>query len=100
MAKIIDIEGIGPAYAEKLKSAGIRTIENLLKKGATAASRKSLAEKIGISDRLILKWVKRADMFSVKGDYGFHGRVRNSVEEMTADIADEPSGPGGGRPGG
>ena len=33
--KIIDIEGIGPAYAAKLTKAGVRSVEGLLKKGAS-----------------------------------------------------------------
>jgi len=35
MTSIIDIEGIGPAYAAKLKEIGINTLEALLKAGAT-----------------------------------------------------------------
>ena len=42
--KVIDIEGVGAAYAEK-----------------------ALAEETGISDKLILKWANHADLFRVKG---------------------------------
>jgi predicted flap endonuclease-1-like 5' DNA nuclease len=45
MAKLIDVEGIGPANARKLKEAGIATIEALLQQGATPKGRKSIAEK-------------------------------------------------------
>ena len=31
--KIVDIEGIGPVYAEKLVAAGIVTVDQLLEKG-------------------------------------------------------------------
>lgn len=41
--KIIDIEGIGPVYAETLLQAGIRTVEALLKAAASKAGRKALA---------------------------------------------------------
>jgi predicted flap endonuclease-1-like 5' DNA nuclease len=41
--KISEIEGIGPAYAEKLAGAGIKTVENLLETGATKGGRKKLA---------------------------------------------------------
>lgn len=67
MAKVIDIEGIGPAYAEKLKSAGVTTTEDLLKCGATPKDRHDLAEKTGINDTLILRWVNHADLFRIKG---------------------------------
>ncbi len=30
MAKLLDIEGIGPVYAEKLQKAGVRSVEALL----------------------------------------------------------------------
>ena len=65
--KIIDIEGIGPAYAAKLSEAGIRSTETLLKKGATRKGRKGLAETTGIADSLILEWVNLADLFRIKG---------------------------------
>ena len=67
MARIIDIEGIGPAYAEKLSKYGIRTTEALLEQGGSAKGRKDIAEKTGIKDGLILEWVNRADLFRIKG---------------------------------
>jgi predicted flap endonuclease-1-like 5' DNA nuclease len=65
--KIAEIEGIGEVYAEKLASISVTTVNQLLKKGSTANGRKELADKTGISDTLILKWVNRADLFRVKG---------------------------------
>jgi predicted flap endonuclease-1-like 5' DNA nuclease len=66
-SKIIDIEGIGPVYAEKLNSINIYTTSDLLEAGATPLGRKELAEKTGISDKLILEWVNIADLFRIKG---------------------------------
>ena len=65
--KIIDIEGIGAAYTEKLVAAGINTAEDLLKKCAAPAGRKALEEATGISGKLILTWTNHADLFRVKG---------------------------------
>jgi predicted flap endonuclease-1-like 5' DNA nuclease len=65
--KIIDIEGIGPAYATKLARAGVRSVEGLLKEGASAKGRKQIAAASGIDPTLILGWVNRADLFRVKG---------------------------------
>ena len=48
MSKLTTIEGIGPATSEKLVDAGIKTIEALLKAGATSAGRKQIAEKTGL----------------------------------------------------
>lgn len=67
MASIADIEGIGPAYAEKLKAAGIKTVEGMLEKGASRKGRKAVAEQTGISEKLILEWVNLADLFRIKG---------------------------------
>lgn len=67
MTKIVDVEGIGPVYAAKLTEAGVPTVEELLKQGAKPAGRKSLAQKTGIADALILKWVNRADLARIKG---------------------------------
>lgn len=65
--KIIDIQGIGPAYAEKLTAAGIETIDILLEKGASAKGRKALEEATGINGKLILTWVNHADLCRIKG---------------------------------
>ena len=67
MARIIDIEGIGSVYAEKLTAAGITTTEALLKAGASPQGRQALEEKTGISHKLILEWVNLADLFRIKG---------------------------------
>ena len=65
--KIIDIEGIGEVYAPKLKAEGIDTVEQLLDRCAAPAGRKQLAEKTGISEKLILKWTNHADLFRING---------------------------------
>lgn len=65
--KIIDIEGIGPAYATKLTKVGIRSVEALLKKGASEKGRKEIATATGLTHTQILEWVNRADLYRVKG---------------------------------
>ena len=65
--KIQEIQGIGPAYAEKLIAAGITTSDLLLEKGQTPKGRKELEEATGLSSKLILTWVNHADLFRVKG---------------------------------
>ncbi len=67
MAKIEDIEGIGPTYAKKLVEAGVTTTEDLLQAGMTPKERENLAAKTGISEKLILEWVNLADLFRIKG---------------------------------
>ena len=65
--KIIDIEGIGEAYAPKLIKAGIVKVEDLLKKCAAPKGRAALAAETGISEKLILKWTNHADLFRING---------------------------------
>lgn len=65
--KIIDIEGIGPVYAEKLMAAGIDTDDKLLEKCCKPAGRKALAEETGISEKLILTWTNHTDLMRING---------------------------------
>lgn len=67
MPSIDAIEGIGARNATKLRKARIRTTEALLKRGATRRGRKDVATTTGISEKLILGWVNRADLMRVKG---------------------------------
>jgi len=65
--KIVEIEGVGEVYAEKLQAAGINKVSELLEKCAAAKGRKELAEATGISEKLILRWTNHADLFRING---------------------------------
>ena len=65
--KIEDVEGIGPAFAEKLVAAGVATTDDLLNRGASASGRSKLSGETGISERLILEWVNHADLMRLDG---------------------------------
>ncbi len=65
--KIVDIEGVGNAYAEKLTAVGIKKVSELLDRCATPKGRKELAEATGISDKLIMRWTNHADLFRING---------------------------------
>ena len=67
MASIEEIEGVGPAYAKKLRAAGVRSTDALLKKGGAKKGRDALADATGFSSATILEWVNRADLMRVKG---------------------------------
>lgn len=67
MTALADIEGIGAKSAEKLKEAGLTSVENLLKVCCTKKGRKDIAEKSGLSEKLILGWANRADLTRIKG---------------------------------
>lgn len=65
--KIEDVEGIGPAYGEKLRNASVNNTDQLLVVGKTKKGRTDLAKKTGISESLILKWVNMVDLYRIKG---------------------------------
>jgi predicted flap endonuclease-1-like 5' DNA nuclease len=67
MAKIIDVEGIGPVYTKKLVAIGITTTNKLLKKGATPMGRKEIEQQSGIGHELVLEWVNHVDLYRIKG---------------------------------
>jgi predicted flap endonuclease-1-like 5' DNA nuclease len=67
MATLVMIEGIGEVNARNLRMLGISTTVTLLERGRTPQGRKEIAEKSGISEKLILEWVNLADLFRIKG---------------------------------
>ena len=67
MAKLEYVEGIGEKYADKLRKAEVNTTDALLKMGSTPKGRKEIAEKSGVSDKLVLEWVNHVDLFRIKG---------------------------------
>ena len=73
MSKLDKIEGVGPSYSSKLTDFGITSTDLLLEKGASTKGRKEIADKTGISETLILKWVNQVDLARIKGiseEYG------------------------------
>jgi len=78
MASLLQVEGIGEVYAQKLQDVGVKSTDALLKQGSTSAGRKQLAAEADISDQLILEWVNHVDLFRIKG-----------VQEEYADLLEE-----------
>lgn len=67
MPSIDQIEGLGVRSATKLRKAGIRTTESLLKRAASKQGRSSLAAQAGLDEAQVLGWVNRADLMRCKG---------------------------------
>jgi len=67
MARLVEVEGIGEKYAQKLEEAGIQGTDAFLQMGATKKGRAEIAEKTGISPKLILEWLNHVDLMRVKG---------------------------------
>jgi predicted flap endonuclease-1-like 5' DNA nuclease len=67
---IQQIEGIGPAFAEKLAAADIDTTEKLLELCCDTKGRKTVSEKTGIGEPQLLKWANMADLMRISGVAG------------------------------
>lgn len=75
MSKLSIIEGIGEVYETKLEAAGIKSMESLLEACAAKKGRAELAEKTGITEKLILKWANHADLARIKGIGGEYAEL-------------------------
>jgi predicted flap endonuclease-1-like 5' DNA nuclease len=64
---IADIGGIGPEYADRLRTLGIRTTSRLLDSAKSPKLRKLLAERTGLDEKRILSWANLADRMRIKG---------------------------------
>lgn len=65
--RLEDVEGIGPAYAGKLRESGISTTEDLMLRAGSRSGRGMLAAASGIAERLLLQWVNHCDLMRVDG---------------------------------
>lgn len=65
--KIDEIEGIGPAYAEKLLKAGVKTTDDLLELCCDTKGRKAISEISSISTKMLLEWANMADLMRISG---------------------------------
>jgi predicted flap endonuclease-1-like 5' DNA nuclease len=65
--EIETIEGIGSLRGRMLRGAGIGTVDDLLRAGATRMKRQRLANEFGVSYHTVHKWVCRGDLLRVRG---------------------------------
>lgn len=77
---ILELEGIGPAYAKKLRKAGVKDSAALL-----AADPKALASKTEIAEGLLRTWRSMATLLPVKGVGAQYAEVlaRTGIESIT-----------------
>lgn len=67
MASISAIQSMGHRNETKLRKAGVRTTDSLLKVAATRTGRRRLAKETGLSESDILSWANRADLLRITG---------------------------------
>lgn len=66
-SSISDLVGLGPSFAIKMKSAGIRTTEKLLETAKSVKGRQMLAEKTEIDQAQLLRVANLIDRMRIKG---------------------------------
>lgn len=67
MASISAIQSMGHRNETKLRKAGVRTTDSLLKAAATRTGRRRLAKETGLPESDILSWANRADLLRITG---------------------------------
>ena len=83
---LINIEVIPQEFKPKLEMIGISSTDNLLLEGSTPIGRSDISNSTGINDKLILEWVKHADMFRIKG---IGDEYLDLLEEIGVDTIDK-----------
>lgn len=64
---ILDMQGIGPVYAAKLRAVGLTNTDKFLAATGDRKSRLDLVAKTGISYKLILTWAHKAELMRING---------------------------------
>jgi predicted flap endonuclease-1-like 5' DNA nuclease len=67
MGSIGELRGIHPKEATRLRKAGVRTTESLLRHASTKRGRTALARATELEAEKLLDWVNRADLMRIKG---------------------------------
>lgn len=81
--------GVDPETVERLGTAGIRNVKQMLDAGKTRRDRAALAEKTGLDPDVILELVKLSDLARIPGIKGIRARLYHdagvdTVEKMAA----------------
>lgn len=75
MTKLTTIEGIGPAFEQKLQDAGIKSCEQLLEQGCTKKGRDQIATDTNMDKGRVLRFVNHADLCRIKGIGGEYSEL-------------------------
>ena len=67
MIPIKDVTDADDQARRLLTDVGIRTAEQLIERGATAASRMALSDETHLDEEVIRGWVHRADLLRISG---------------------------------
>ncbi len=87
MARIDEIRSLDHKQATRLRKAGVRTTDALLKRGHSRAARGQLSKETEIPTGELLRWVNVADLMRIKGVGGEYAELLgicgvNTVREL------------------
>lgn len=86
MAELTSIVGLAAKTESKLKKAGINSVQDLLKAGATITGRKNISTETGIGAKEVMKFVSRADVMRISG---VTGKIADALAVVEVDsVAD------------
>lgn len=92
MAKLTVIEGIAEVLEEKLKKAGVGSVEKLLEVGGTRKGRQDLAAASGIEPKRLLRFVNYADLMRINGIGGEYAELLEAAGvDSVAELAQRRS---------
>ena len=75
MARIDQIRSLSHRDATRLRKAGIRTTDALLRRAATRAGRAQLAAETEMATPELMRWVNFADLMRIKGVGGEYAEL-------------------------
>jgi predicted flap endonuclease-1-like 5' DNA nuclease len=75
VSRLSIIEGINETDETKLREAGIFSLEELLETCISRQGRNELAEKTGLTEKVILKWANQVDLTRIKGIGGEYAEL-------------------------
>lgn len=75
MARIDEIRALDHKQATKLRKAGVRTTDALLKRGQSRSARSELSQQTGIPTADLLRWVNVADLMRIRGVGGEYAEL-------------------------
>jgi hypothetical protein len=86
---LANFRGVNPEYAQALAAAGVRDVVQMLKVGATRASREALAGRTDVPYTAILEMVRLSDLARLPGVKAIRARLYvdagvGSIEELAA----------------
>jgi hypothetical protein len=87
MGRIDEIRSLSHKEATRLRKAGVRTTEALLRRAATRSGRAELSRDTDLSSADLLRWANVADLMRIKGIGGEYAELLalcgvNTIKEL------------------